>query len=207
MVTVTALKIPVIGQFVEHIREVNSPEIVKDSLRVVVAAVAIVAFGVFPALSARIATIPYIGNALVGFQSLSPLTQKVIVGLTSLPALALASGVAYIASGVAILAQAHMALSVVSSLDALSKLFVGALLIHQYRRVEVGAVELLGDEIRRTSVGSTTVTVPEVGVERRNVEVPVPVLTGESTEVQVPTLHHDSSVNTPEGRRAAKAAH
>jgi hypothetical protein len=40
MVTETALRLPIIGDFVRHIRACNTPEIVKDFLRVVLAAVA-----------------------------------------------------------------------------------------------------------------------------------------------------------------------
>lgn len=204
MVTITALKLPVIGQFVEHIREGNGPEIVKDSLRVVVAAVAVVAFGVFPGLTARIASIPYIGQALTGFQSLSPLTQKVIIGLTSLPGLALGCGVAYIASAVAMLAKAHMALSTVACLDILSKLFVGTLLIHQYRRIEVGADQLIADELKRTKIGTTRVSVPEVAMQDVTMRVPAP--TGRNVDLDLPVPVHQNSANTREGEEAAELA-
>lgn len=202
MVTATMLKLPVIGDFVKHIREANTPAIVKDSLRVTVAAVAIVALKVIPTLTANIAAIPYIGGALRAFQSLSPLTQKTIVILTSLPAFGLALGVGYIASAVAILAQAHMALSVVSVLDVLSRLFVGAMIIHHYRVVEFGAIELAMDEARRTRIGTRPVEVPKLEVHQEQVSVPTVHVTG-TTVASMPTVEHQSSAGPVRAKRGS----
>ncbi len=139
---------------------------------------------------------PYIGGALRAFQSLIPLTQKVVVVLTSLPALCIAMVVGYIASAVAILAQAHMALSAVSALDVFSGLFAGAMLLHHYRVIEFGAAEIAVDEVKRTQLGSTQLTEPKVVVreEEARARVPVPHVVG-STQIPAPTLSNDDSAS------------
>lgn len=141
-----AQKLPIIGEFVSHIRKGQPVEVVKDTLRLIVAAVAIVALGVFPSLNTCAVKLPYIGTYIAQgiskFNLLSPAARHAAVGVVSLPALALAGGVYFIASGVSALAQATMAMSVVGRLDIAAKLLTGAMLLHKYRMFDVGALEM-----------------------------------------------------------------
>lgn len=175
MVTNASLKIPVVGDFVKHVREGNSYEIAKDALRVSAAAVAIIAFGVFPSITARIVSIPYIGSLFLRFQALTPVTQIACVSLVSVSSLALTGGVALMASAVTTLVRAHMALNVITCLDVLSKLFTGGLLFRYYRQIQFGGIELAVNEAKRTSVQvkETVVPVPHVQVKPEVVSVPI----------------------------------
>jgi hypothetical protein len=138
---------PIVGNFVDHLDQRNTKELVRDGLRLVVAAVAAVALGFFPAITARLTTLPYVGQyvsaGLARFQLLSPLAQYAAVGVLSAPALALAGGAYFLASGVAAAYQANMAMSVLGGLDVAVKLATGIALLKQCHKVNIGAVEMV----------------------------------------------------------------
>lgn len=153
MVSVIREHFPIAGDFLTHIEKGQSKEILRDSLRLVVAAVATFALGYFPTISAQftalVSSIPYVGSyigagisaGLSRFQLLTPIAQYAALGAVSIPALALASGAWFIASGVAAAYHATMAMSVLGGLDVAAKLATGLALLTQCHKVKYGALE------------------------------------------------------------------
>lgn len=145
MVASIASKFPVIGDLVAPIQAKKGSEFIRGALRLIVAAVAIIAFNFFPALTVGATQLPYVGvyfaQAVARFHLLSPLTQSVAIGIVSLPALLLTGGIYFIASAVTALVQAQLAITFIAGLDILSKALTGALLLHTYRNIKVGVLE------------------------------------------------------------------
>jgi hypothetical protein len=145
MVVNIASRFPVIGDLVAPIQAKKGSEFIRGALRLVVAAVAIIAFNFFPALTARAPQLPYVGvyfaQAVARFHLLSPLTQNVAIGVISLPALLLTGGVYFISSAVTAFAQAQLTMTAIAGLDILSKALTGALLLRTYRDIRVGILE------------------------------------------------------------------
>lgn len=143
--------LPVVGDLYNHAKNAQTNEVVRDLVRIGAAAVTALALGFFPSVNNYLQNLPYVGaiqnlpfvGALIAkFQLLTPLTRGVILGLASLPAVVMATGVYYVYTAVTIALRAQLVFDVVTGLDVAAKLAAGIMMVTNYRQLNYGLLEL-----------------------------------------------------------------